>query len=213
MLDASQVRNVLEKLKEFEDRLELKIFEKVDFIGDVDFIQTKETRYALPEGPYGTIKPGTVWGEEGAYGYFRTTYTVPPELAGEPLYLMPHTQGYESLLWVDGQPFGTYATKIVVTTHGNHYCDMIRMNPVRHHQSRIAFPYQGFRFLSAFSIEGKYQPPMAEGFLQFPEVTCQNGISVIHDDDIMTEFFHIAHLMAGKDHQLLFFDLLPDHIL
>ena len=51
MLDASQVRNVLEKLKEFEDRLELKIFEKVDFIGDVDFMQTKETRYELPEGP------------------------------------------------------------------------------------------------------------------------------------------------------------------
>ena len=129
MLDASQVRNVLEKLKEFEDRLELKLFEKVDFIGGVDFMQTKETRYELPEGAYGTIKPGAVWGEEGAYGYFCTTYTVPPELAGEPLYLMPHTQGYESLLWVDGQPFGTYATKIVVTTHGNHYCDMIRMNP------------------------------------------------------------------------------------
>ena len=29
------------------------------------------------------------------------------------------------MLWVDGMPKGTFATKIVVTRHGNHYCDML----------------------------------------------------------------------------------------
>ena len=41
---------------------------------------------------------------------------------------MPHTEGYETLLWVNGKPFGTFATKIVFTGHGNHYCDLLKMN-------------------------------------------------------------------------------------
>ena len=45
------------------------------------------------------------------------------ELAGQPLYLYPELGGYEAMLWVNGEPYGTFATKIVVTRHGNHYCD------------------------------------------------------------------------------------------
>ena len=41
------------------------------------------------------------------------------------LYLRPRVGGYEAMLWVDGMPKGTFATKIVVTRHGNHYCDML----------------------------------------------------------------------------------------
>lgn len=130
MLNEKQASIVLDKLERFEEHLGNLIFEQVDYIGDVLFKQTSETLYTLPGEPWGTICPGSAWGKEGAYGYFKTSYIVPKELAGEPLYLMPHTQGYESLLWVNGQPFGTYATKIVVTGHGNHYCDMICMNPV-----------------------------------------------------------------------------------
>lgn len=129
MLDESQVRLTLDKLKRYENTLEGLIFDKVDAVEQVSLMETKESLYAIPEGPYRHVMPGEKWGEEGVYGFFKFDYTVPERLAGQPLFLMPHTQGYESLLWVDGQPFGTYATKIVVTTHGNHYCDMIRMNP------------------------------------------------------------------------------------
>ena len=38
---------------------------------------------------------------------------------------MPRVGGYEAMLWVDGMPKDTFATKIVVTRHGNHYCDML----------------------------------------------------------------------------------------
>ena len=41
------------------------------------------------------------------------------ELAGQPLYLYPELGGYEAMLWVNGEPYGTFATKIVVTRHGN----------------------------------------------------------------------------------------------
>ena len=68
---------------------------------------------------------GAVWGGEGRYCWFLTQYTPPAALAGQPLYLYPELGGYEAMLWVDGQPYGTYATKIVVTRHGNHYCDCI----------------------------------------------------------------------------------------
>lgn len=130
MLHESQMHQVLGKLKRYEDTLEALIFNKVDTIGTVKLLETRDDLYTVPEDGYRTIIPGETWGGEGVYGFFRMDYTVPAHLAGTPLFLMPHTQGYESLLWVDGQPFGTYATKIVVTTHGNHYCDMIRMNPV-----------------------------------------------------------------------------------
>ena len=65
-------------------------------------------------------KPG---GGEGRYCWFLTQYTPPNELAGRPLYLYPELGGYEAMLWVNGEPYGTFATKIVVTRHGNHYCD------------------------------------------------------------------------------------------
>lgn len=129
MIDDTQVRHLLGKLKRYEDTLEGLIFDKVDHIGPVALMETKEPLYQIPTDGYRTIQPGEIWGNEGVYGFFRWDYTVPEHLAGVPLFLMPHTQGYESMLWVDGQPFGTYATKIVVTTHGNHYCDMIRMEP------------------------------------------------------------------------------------
>ena len=70
-----------------------------------------------------------MWGGENVYGWFKTTYQVPEEYAGRPLFLRPQVGGYEALLWVDGKPFGTYATKIVVTGHGNHYCDMLVKDP------------------------------------------------------------------------------------
>ncbi len=129
MLQEYQMPQLLGKLKRYEDTLEPLIFDRVDAIDQVELTETRESLYEIPQSGYRPVTSGETWGGEGVYGFFRMAYTVPERLAGKPLFLMPHTQGYESMLWVDGQPFGTYATKIVVTTHGNHYCDMIRMNP------------------------------------------------------------------------------------
>lgn len=65
------------------------------------------------------------WGGPWQTCWFKGRYQPSEQLAGRALYLMPRVGGYEAMLWVDGMPKGTFATKIVVTRHGNHYCDML----------------------------------------------------------------------------------------
>ena len=129
MLNEKQIARMLSKLRRFEDTLEALIFEKVADL-PVSFYQTDESLYEIPDKAlYQPMAPGAHWGGEGVYGWFKMGWEVPRELAGKPLFLRPRVGGYEALLWVDGRPFGTFATKIVVTGHGNHYCDMILKNP------------------------------------------------------------------------------------
>ena len=129
MLNEKQIDRMLSKLKRYEDTLDAMIFEKVADL-PVSFYQTGESLYEIPdESLFAPMAVGSHWGGEGVYGWFRTGWQVPKELAGRPLFLRPKVGGYEALLWVDGKPFGTFATKIVVTGHGNHYCDMVVKNP------------------------------------------------------------------------------------
>ena len=129
MLNDKQIQRMLRKLKRFEDTLDHMIFEKVCGL-PTSLYETKEQLYNIPEDSlYHPVQPGDMWGGENVYGWFKTTYQVPEEYAGRPLFLRPQVGGYEALLWVDGKPFGTYATKIVVTGHGNHYCDMLVKDP------------------------------------------------------------------------------------
>ena len=129
MLNDKQILRMIGKLKRFEDTLDSMIFDKVCEI-PASAYETKEELYSIPEDScYKPIKPGDIWGGEGAYCWFKASYSVPQELAGKPLFLRPNVGGYEALLWVDGKAFGTFATKIVVTGHGNHYCDMLVKTP------------------------------------------------------------------------------------
>lgn len=129
MLNDKQILRMLRKLKRFEEHLDSMIFEKVCELPVLAY-QTDESLYEIPDDSlYHPVKPGDIWGGEGTYCWFKSHYTVPEEYAGRPLFLRPKMGGYEALLWVDGKPFGTFATKIVVTGHGNHYCDMLVKNP------------------------------------------------------------------------------------
>ena len=129
MLNDKQIARMLKKMKRFEDTLDSMIFEKVCEL-PVSAYETKESLYSIPDSSlYRPVKPGDIWGGEGVYCWFKTAYTVPQEFAGKALYLRPRVGGYEAMLWVDGKPFGTFATKIVVTGHGNHYCDMLVKTP------------------------------------------------------------------------------------
>ncbi len=128
-MNDKQIQRTLRKLKRFEDMLDGMIFEKVCELPVLAY-ETKESLYEIPDASlYHPIKPGDVWGGESSYGWFKSNYVVPEEYAGKPLYLRPKMGGYEGMLWVDGKPFGTFATKIVVTGHGNHYCDMLMKSP------------------------------------------------------------------------------------
>lgn len=126
MLNDAQNRKLIGKLKRALEVFEPYVFTKIaqlpyTMYETADRLETvpDATLAAAPE----TRPTGKTWGGEGCYCWFLTQYTPPNELAGQPLYLYPELGGYEAMLWVNGEPYGTFATKIVVTRHGNHYCD------------------------------------------------------------------------------------------
>ena len=127
MLNAVQIKRCISKLQRLCETLDPMVFEKVCSLPCEKF-ETPEQYHTVPDVQYTPVDSGDMWGGEGVYCWFKTQYTVPEELAGRPLFLRPEVGGYEAMLWVDGKPMGTYATKIVVTGHGNHYCDMIAKN-------------------------------------------------------------------------------------
>lgn len=137
MLNEPQIQRMLDKLTQLEHTLEPYIFQKQAVLSMKAF-PTRQEFYAPPsEELYRPVSAGDTWGGERSYCWFKGEYTVPEELAGKPLYLMPRLGGYEILLFVDGKPFGTYAYKICATGHGNHYCDLIRQNPAAGETIRI----------------------------------------------------------------------------
>ncbi|MBQ8764138.1 MAG: alpha-mannosidase [Clostridia bacterium] len=129
MLAEKQTERMLSKLKRFEKTLNPMLFKQVIKIDKVLAFETQERFYEIPdESLFSPVESGWIWGSEESFCWFKAEFTVPEELEGENLFVMPHTEGYESLLWVNGKPFGTFATKIVFTGHGNHYCDLVKMN-------------------------------------------------------------------------------------
>lgn len=126
MLNEKQIDKMLSKLRRFENTIAPMMFEKIDEV-KVDMFPTAEEFHDIPENHRFTpcIK-GDKWGGEGTYCWFKGQYAVPEKYDGQTLFLYPKIEGYEALLWVNGVPFGTFCTKIVITGHGNHYCDMLK---------------------------------------------------------------------------------------
>ncbi len=54
---------------------------------------------------------------------------------------MPRLGGYEAMLWVNGVPFGTFNNKITYTSHGNHYCGLIKKNAKENEKIELAIEY------------------------------------------------------------------------
>jgi len=125
LLNEKQIERALSKLTRLETTLEGLLFQKADEI-PMRWYQTMERLHDVPEASlFSPFSIGERWGKEGMYCWFRGAYTVPEELAGETLYIYPKTLGYEGMLWKNGVPYGNFASKILVGSHGNHYCDML----------------------------------------------------------------------------------------
>ena len=154
MLNDKQILRMLRKLKRFEGTLDHMIFEKVCEL-PVCAYETKEQLYNIPDDSlFSPVKPGDIWGGENVYCWFKSSYQVPAEYEGTPLYLRPNVGGYEAMLWVDGKPFGTFATKIVVTGHGNHYCDMLVKEPKAGQEIKIDLEfYAGHYVMGSMPFE------------------------------------------------------------
>ena len=147
MLNNKQIERLLGKMGEFIERLEPYIFTKVGELMNVEKCHVDKRWHSLPDLPFETAEKGTYWEGEGTYCWFKGDFTVPDELAGKTLFIKPHIGGYEAMLFVNGKPFGTFASKIVVTAHGNHYCDMIKYNPAAGEKIDIALEYYAGHFV------------------------------------------------------------------
>ena len=154
MFTEKQIKRMLSKLERFENTLEPMIFTKVAETGASAY-ETTERLHEIPDASlFKPVEKGFNWGREGAYCWFKTEFTVPAELDGKNLFIRPNTQGYESLLWVNGMPFGTFATKIVFTGHGNHYCDLLKMNVTAGEKIEIAIEvYAGHSYKGCAPLE------------------------------------------------------------
>lgn len=155
MLTEKQIERMLSKLKRFEDTLNPMLFRKVAKIDNVLAFETLDRLYDIPDdSQMNPVSSGFVWGAEESFCWFKTEFVVPEELDGKNLFVMPHTEGYETLLWVNGKPFGTFCTKIVFTGHGNHYCDLLKMNVKAGEKINIALEvYAGHTHLGTQPFE------------------------------------------------------------
>ncbi|MDD3279061.1 MAG: glycoside hydrolase family 38 C-terminal domain-containing protein [Lachnospiraceae bacterium] len=124
MFTEKQIERMMGKLKRLERTLEPLLYQKVDEL-DMGICQTDGSYTKLPpEELFQEKANGTVFEGEGIYCWEKGMYTVPDKLAGKKLFIFPHTEAYEGLLFVDGVPYGNFAAKILAGSHGNHYCDM-----------------------------------------------------------------------------------------
>ena len=121
-----QINRMLQKLARYEQTLEPYVFSNIAE-AEARYYETMEQHHSIPqeEGLYKDIKKGDTWGREGVYCWFKGKVHIPQEYKGQNIYIRPEVGGYEAMLWVDGIPSGTFATKIVQTGHGNHYCDLL----------------------------------------------------------------------------------------
>lgn len=154
MLNGPQIGKLFEKLETFSELIEPKIFIKIGELDDVKFCHVDRQYHSIPDLPFDKAEKGMTWSGEGTYCWFKGEYTVPEEYAGKTLFIKPHMGGYEAMLFVDGKPFGTFATKIVYTGHGNHYCDMIRTNAAAGEKIDVAIEwYAGHKYTGCMPTE------------------------------------------------------------
>ena len=181
MLTEKQIERMLSKLRRFEETLEPMIFQKADAVGAAAY-ETTERLHEIPaDALFHPVEPGFRWGGEGAYCWFKTSYTVPAALDGKDLFIRPYTEGYETMLWVDGVPFGTFATKIVFTGHGNHYCDLLRKNAKAGETIEIALEvYAGHSYKGCMPLE---EQPLLDYNYHY------QGIDVCVKDAEIQEFY------------------------
>ena len=143
MLNNPQISKLIGKIERFKDLIEPMIFEKVDEVDFSAFV-TPDRLHDIPsDDKFSPVEKGFTWYGKDSYCWYKGKYTVPANLEGKDLFIKPHMQGYEALLFVNGRTMGTFATKIAYTGHGNHYCDMIKKNAECGDELNIIIEYYG----------------------------------------------------------------------
>lgn len=147
MYTEKQLERTFAKLKWLERRLEPKLFQVVGTV-PMRAYQTDGRYHDVPEEScFAPCEDGTVFQGEGIYCWFKGEYTVPRELDGKRLFVYPGIRGYEGMLWVNGRPYGNFAAKFIVHSHGNHYCDMLCKEAHEGETIEMAFEYYANHYI------------------------------------------------------------------
>ena len=109
MLNPQQNKKLLQKLSHCLEVFEPYLFEPQGKL-DYRMFETREHLRAVPPDKC-FHAPVPHWGGPWQTCWFKGRYQPSEQLAGRALYLMPRVGGYEAMLWVDGMPKGTFATK------------------------------------------------------------------------------------------------------
>lgn len=141
MLCREHFIKLMAKLQRFEKTLDPYLFTKIRSLPVCAFVSDKQYHSVPDDTHFEPVKSGWKWGHEYAYCWIKSKYTVPRELDREDIFVMPKIGGSEAMLWVDGVPFGTFNTKYVYTSHGNHYCGLIRRSAKAGEEIDIAVEY------------------------------------------------------------------------
>lgn len=141
MLCKAHYEKMLSKLKRLENTLNPYLFIKIESLPARAFRCNKQFHNIPDDENFDEISKGFKWGSDGEYCWIKAEYTVPEELDGKDLFLMPRLGGYEAMLWVNGVPFGTFNNKITYTSHGNHYCGLIKKNAKGNEKIELAIEY------------------------------------------------------------------------
>lgn len=181
MYEGRQIERLLEKLKRLEEMVRERMFVNVDKV-DMDVWPTQDVIHELPERElFRPCAKGTEWHQEGLYCWFRGTYEVPEELAGKELYIFPKIKGYEGFLWVNGRPYGNFASKEVVGSHGNHYCDLLVKSAAPKEKIDIALEYYAHHHVIGVDA---FEDVKEDYLIQY------NDVDICLKDELMCDFFY-----------------------
>ncbi len=187
MLAEKSMNQTLTKLKRLESTLAHLLFQKVDEV-PVRFLQTAGPLHQIPEEKqFGPLPENGRWGGDSQYGWFLGTYMIPRELDGKDLFLYPRIGGYEATLWVDGKIHSNFANKVLVGSHGNHYCNRFIASAKAGAKVQIALEYYAFHDMPGT------QPLTEEKYTDYtypigPVDVC------LRDDELMAYLFDLRTL-------------------
>lgn len=181
MLTEKQMERMLDKLERFEITLEKLMFRPIGEV-EMEKYQTEKALEQIPEAAlFSSAQKGDTWGGEGNYCWFKGEYHVPQDYDGADLYLYPRIGGYEAMLWVNEVPHGIFTSKIIINSHGNHYCDMIKKGAKGGECIRIALEYYAHHYMRG-----------TQPFMDNPQDTYEyvfDGAAICLKDEEICDFY------------------------
>ncbi|MBO7740809.1 MAG: alpha-mannosidase, partial [Clostridia bacterium] len=87
------------------------MYNKVDELSGLSYLETLDHLRKAPTEGLAPLANGTTWGGEYMNMWIVGSYTVPAELEGKSLWIIPHTDAYETLYFRNGTPDGIFNSK------------------------------------------------------------------------------------------------------